>query len=259
MANWWKLFWFSTLGAALAAAVVVGAAGCGKPKYPACDGDADCKKPEKCVNKKCVQCATNNDCGQGQLCSNGTCQKLPGYCDSDTDCNPFQVCKGHKCTFCSADNECGPGGQCRSGKCIRKGMCEKDGDCAEDEDCVNNRCQKYQRPTSNLPTCKIDPVFFGFDQYTLNDDAKNIIQKDFDCLNANKNHNFAVVGYTDPRGTVEYNISLSDDRAQAVATYLARLGIDPARMHKVPKGSSEAKGTDESGWKQDRRVEIVWE
>lgn len=259
MANWWKLFWFSTLGAALAAAVVVGSAGCGKPKYPACDGDADCKKPEKCVNKKCVQCATNNDCGQGQLCSNGTCQKLPGYCDSDNDCDPFQVCKGHKCTFCSNDNECGPGGQCRAGKCFRKGMCEKDGDCAEDEDCVNNRCQKFQRPTSNLPTCKIDPVFFGFDQYTLNDEAKNIIQKDFDCLNANKDHNFAVVGYTDPRGTVEYNISLSDDRAQAVATYLARLGIDPARMHKVPKGSSEAKGADESGWRQDRRVEIVWE
>jgi peptidoglycan-associated lipoprotein len=254
MANWRKLLWISSI----VAAAFLAACG-GKPKYPACDGDKDCKAPEKCVNKKCVMCAADADCGEGKMCSNGSCEPLPGWCASDNDCDPSQTCKDHKCTFCTADTECGVGGQCRAGKCLRKGMCDKDTDCAEDEDCVGGRCQKYQRPTANLPTCPLDPVFFGFDVYLLSDDAKTTLQKDFDCLNANKGHNFAVVGYTDPRGTVEYNISLSDDRAQAVATYLARLGIDPVRMHKVPKGSSESKGSDESGWAHDRRVEIVWE
>jgi peptidoglycan-associated lipoprotein len=252
MANWRQLLWFS---------LILAAACGGKPKYPACDGDADCKKPEKCVNKKCVTCAADADCGPGKACSAGSCVPLPGYCDDDSGCDAFQVCKGHKCTFCTSDTECGPGGQCRSGRCIRPGMCEKDADCAEDEDCdtTTHKCKKFQRPTTNLPKCALAPVYFGFDVYILSDEAKQILQKDFDCLNANKDRNFAVVGYTDPRGTVEYNVSLSDDRAQAVATYLARLGIDPSRMHKVPKGSSEAKGHDEAGWAQDRRVEIVWE
>jgi peptidoglycan-associated lipoprotein len=253
MANFRQLFWISWSVALLALAA------CPGPKYPACDGDKDCKAPEKCVNKKCVQCAADPDCGDGKTCNAGQCVAVQGYCGSDSDCDPFQVCKNHKCTFCSADNECGPGGQCRAGKCLRKGFCDKDTDCGEDEDCVNNRCQKFSRPTSGLPTCPLEAIYFGFDQYTLSDDGKNLLQKNFECLNANKTRNFAVVGYTDPRGTVEYNIGLSDDRAQAVATYLARLGIEPARMHKVPKGSGEAKGTEESGWAKDRRVEIQWE
>jgi peptidoglycan-associated lipoprotein len=258
MANWRKLLWFSWILAGIVALACAAACG-GKPTYPACDGDSDCKKPERCVNKKCVQCLADADCGPGKACSAGECKPLPGYCDDDSGCSPFEVCKEHKCTFCASDTECGVGGKCKSGKCFRPGMCEKDTDCAEDEDCVNNRCTKYQRPTANLPTCPLDPVFFGFDVYTLSDEAKKVLEKDYDCLNANKNRNFAVVGYTDPRGTVEYNIGLSDDRAQAVATYLARFGIDPARIHKVPKGSAEAKGTDESGWAKDRRVEFVWE
>lgn len=264
MANWRQLFWFScalTLG-------VVGALGCGaKPVYPACDGDDDCKKPdqkegeksEKCVNKKCVQCADASDCSAGKTCTAGACVPLPGYCDDDADCSPFETCKNHKCTFCTADAECGIGGKCRSGRCFRTGMCEKDADCADDEDCVGNRCQKYSKPASKLPTCPLESIYFGFDQYQLSEEAKQALQKDFDCLAANKGNNFAVVGHTDPRGTVEYNIGLSDDRAQAVATYLSRLGIDPVRIHKVPKGSAEAKGIDESGWSKDRRVEIVWE
>jgi outer membrane protein OmpA-like peptidoglycan-associated protein len=105
----------------------------------------------------------------------------------------------------------------------------------------------------------MEKVYFGFDVYTLSDAAKQSLEKAYDCLQANKDRNIAVVGHTDARGTVEYNIGLSDDRAQAVITYLGRLGIDPARMHKVPKGSGEARGASEAGYAEDRRVEFVWE
>ena len=66
-------------------------------------------------------------------------------------------------------------------------------------------------------------------------------------------------GHTDPRGTEEYNIALSERRAQTVADYLARLGIDPARFRVVPRGETQATGTSESGWSRDRRVEIEWQ
>lgn len=237
--------------------VVLWACG-GKPKYPSCDGDKDCKPKERCVLKKCVQCGDNTHCPEGTECVNGGCKPSAGFCNGDSDCGLLEVCKNHKCTSCENDGECGPGGKCRSGKCIRPGNCETDQDCPEDQDCVNFRCVK-PGSTSKKPSCALEPVFFGFDVYTLSDAAKTSLTKNFDCLKANPTSPVAVIGHTDARGTVEYNVTLSDDRAQAVITYLGRMGIDPARMHKVPKGAAEAKGVDEAGFANDRRVELVWE
>ena len=254
MLNLRKLLLFCLLAAVLAAL------GCsGRPKYPACDGDKDCQPKERCVNKKCVQCKDNMDCPEGTACVAGGCKPIEGYCNSDTDCGPLGLCKNHKCVACNVDSECGPNATCRAGKCIRPGTCETDEDCPEDQDCVNNRCVKVGQGSSNIPSCPLDAVFFGFDEYTLSDASKATLSKAYDCLQANKDRTVAVVGHTDARGTVEYNISLSDDRAQAVITYLGRLGIDPARMRKVPKGSSEAQGADEASYAKDRRVEFVWE
>jgi peptidoglycan-associated lipoprotein len=67
-----------------------------------------------------------------------------------------------------------------------------------------------------------------------------------------------VIGTTDARGPDEYNIGLSDDRAQAVVTYLTRLGVDASRLHKVPLGEGEATGTDEAGYAKDRKVRFQW-
>jgi peptidoglycan-associated lipoprotein len=245
----------------LVALVIGGAVGCGRPKYPSCDGDKDCKAPEKCVNKKCVPCRDNMDCPEGQQCSaTNSCEPLPGWCAGDNDCGVFEVCKNNKCSPCASDGECGPGGTCREGKCIRPGTCESDDDCPEDQDCVNNRCVRPGLGTNiKMPSCPMAPVYFGFDVYTLSDDAKALLQKNYECLQANRDRTVAVVGHTDPRGTIEYNISLSDDRAQAVVTYLGRLGVDPARLRKVPKGSGEATGSDEASYAKDRRVEFQWE
>ena len=63
------------------------------------------------------------------------------------------------------------------------------------------------------------------------------------------------MGHTDPSGTDEYNIALSERRAQTVADYLARLGIDPARLQVVPKGETEPTWLGDD---KDRRVEFQW-
>jgi peptidoglycan-associated lipoprotein len=67
-----------------------------------------------------------------------------------------------------------------------------------------------------------------------------------------------LVGHTDPRGTEEYNLALSDQRAQAVRRYLENLGVPSGRLVVVPKGELEAQGTDEQTWAEDRRVELIW-
>ena len=62
-------------------------------------------------------------------------------------------------------------------------------------------------------------------------------------------------GHTDTSGTEEYNIALSERRAQSVADYLSRLGSDPAKMQVVPKGETEPTGLGDD---KDRRVEFNW-
>ena len=71
---------------------------------------------------------------------------------------------------------------------------------------------------------------------------------------------FMVAGHTDGTGSVVYNQSLSERRAQAVATYLtAHHGI--SSTHLIMKGYGEAKpiasNESESGQALNRRVEFI--
>jgi peptidoglycan-associated lipoprotein len=245
--------------ASLAAAVVttcalLAAAGCGgKPKYPSCDGDKDCKKGEHCIDKKCVQCGDDSHCAEGETCKAGACVKKG--CSTDDDCADGKVCKDGQCVACESDGECGPGGRCDNGACIRPGQCKKDEDCADDEDCIDGRCQGAGAGAAGA--CNLTTVYFDFDTSVIREDSRSVLEANAQCLKSANRASY-VVGHTDPRGTEEYNIALADGRARAVADYLARLGIDPAKLQIVPKGEAEATGGDESTWTKDRRVEFEW-
>lgn len=251
--TWWT---------ALTIGLVLAATGCPdkKPRYPTCNGDKDCKPGEKCVNKRCVRCATDADCGPGQTCVDGACQATASWCSSDGDCDDGKVCRDNTCVPCQADADCGEGGRCIDGGCLRKGQCRTDDDCPEDEDCVNGVCTRAYGGNEGgmTPRCTLEVVYFGFDQYALDDAAKAILQRNVECLSTTPRR-VAVIGMTDPRGPDEYNISLSDNRAQAVITYLVRMGVDAGRLRKVPRGEADAVGTDEASWSRDRRVELSWD
>ncbi len=245
----------------VAAALIL--AGCPdkRPKYPACAGDKDCKTGEKCENKQCIKvCKADADCGPGKTCKDGSCEPIPGWCSADGDCPNGEVCKDHMCTACQSDAECGEGGKCKDGGCLRKGQCKVDEDCAEDEDCVKGVCVKGGKAGGDKtpPNCTLETVYFGFNEYTLSDDTKATLEKNQQCM-SQTTLDVKVVGTTDPRGPDEYNISLSDDRAQSVITYLSRLGVEPARLHKVPLGKGEAQGTDDATWAKDRKVRFEWQ
>jgi len=234
-------------------------AGCpDKPKYPACSGDKDCKEGERCVDKKCVQCATDADCKEGETCNDANaCVKKDGWCDTDADCPDRKICREHACVACESDDQC-EGGRCSNGQCIKPGECAVDEDCEDDEDCVDGTCQRLGLGgTPPDVGCQLATVYFDFDTSTIRADQRDTLQANVECLNQSDRQVY-LVGHTDPRGTDEYNIALSDGRARAVADYLAALGIDPARFQIVPKGETEATGTDESSWPMDRKVELQW-
>ena len=69
-------------------------------------------------------------------------------------------------------------------------------------------------------------------------------------LKANTNYNVEVTGFADKdTGTPEYNLDLSQRRAQAVADELVNTyGIDPSRIAVVAKGSAEQAYPDHNNW-----------
>ena len=239
-------------------ALTVAFLGTGCPdKYPSCETDKDCKPKEFCVANKCQQCRDSNDCPAGQACKTGKCEPVPGYCRSKADCPANQECIASKCKACANDKEC-PGGQhCVKGACTAKKPCKSDNDCPQDEDCINGFCTKEKAPPPPSTQCTLDAVFFDFNESALTTEATATLARDADCLKK-VGRAVTLVGHTDPRGTQEYNLALSEKRAQSVRDHLGRLGVDGTKVSVLPRGSLDAKGTDEPSWAQDRRVDFSW-
>jgi peptidoglycan-associated lipoprotein len=208
-----------------------------KPKYPKCDNDKDCKEREYCVNGQCQQCRDDKDCKAGEKCNQGRCEaqsSMSVRCSDDLQCPDGQSCIDGMCKPCASDGECGPGGKCDKGRCARGTAGKGDGQSG----------------------CNFEPVFFDFNENVLSTEATAAIDHNAECLKAAAPASLTLTGHTDPRGTEEYNLALSDKRAQAVRDRLQRVGAQTSSVKLIPKGELEAGGTDESGWAKDRRVDF---
>jgi len=231
------------------------AAGCGDTsKPPGCKVDKDCKSPLVCGAGKCVACTSDAQCPAGKRCSGNACIAAP-ECLNDKQCPSGQVCQAGKCKACAADTECGPGGSCQAGACTPGKPCSKDDQCADDEDCVNGVCRKAGAATAGDASCTLATVYFGFDDSTVQASERDRLSANVACIESTKGKGVYLIGHTDTSGTEEYNIALSERRAQSVADYMSRLGTDPARMQVVPKGETQPTGLGDD---KDRRVEFQW-
>jgi len=228
-----------------------------KPKYPNCTTDQDCKENQFCIDRSCVECSKDSHCNSGETCEDNVCVKPE--CTQDNECDEGKICKNNKCQACKKNSDCGPGGTCNEGICKKPTSCEIDEDCADDEDCIDGTCQKpWKEEVSSTPPCDLKTIFFGFDEYTVPPEGRDIADENAECIKKATNLSVTLMGYTDNRGPEEYNIALSGNRANSVANYLVRIGISRSRFKVVPKGESGATGTDEESYQEDRRVEFLW-
>ena len=104
-------------------------------------------------------------------------------------------------------------------------------------------------------------IYFAFDKADLSDEARRTLRANADWLKTHASHGVVVQGHCDERGTIEYNLSLGQRRAQTVKDYLGSLGVDGSRVRTVSYGEERplASGHDESSWAQNRRAEFVVE
>jgi len=113
---------------------------------------------------------------------------------------------------------------------------------------------KILRACGNLPA-----AHFAFDSSSVQPEAAATLDALARCFTtgALAGRSMLLIGHTDARGEVEYNIALGQRRAGSVAGYLAGRGLPRARVGTTSRGEFDATGTDDAGWARDRKVDVT--
>jgi peptidoglycan-associated lipoprotein len=102
-------------------------------------------------------------------------------------------------------------------------------------------------------------VLFDFDSYTINSSEKNALNSQIKYIEDNScNVDTSIAGHADNRGTIEYNIVLGKNRANAVSSYLkGNVKCKNFKAKTISYGKSKpiASGDDEYSYAQNRRAE----
>lgn len=105
----------------------------------------------------------------------------------------------------------------------------------------------------------LQQVHFVSGKATILPDSHALLNQVIDAIVSNGIKKFRIEGHTDNRGGKKKNQQLSLDRAQAVADYLAKNGIDPTHIEVKGFGDSRpvAPNLTARGRELNRRVEFV--
>jgi peptidoglycan-associated lipoprotein len=234
--------------ASVAALVATTGSGCGGPSYPLCDNDEQCNADGHkgvCVDRKCVECRDDAACGVGRKCQAGACTDITGYCDDTHACPAGSTCTANRChepptakvekpfVECDDTKPCASGARCENGHCVA--------------------------PPQGGPGCTDFPApKFDYESPEVRSDSRAVLERLAQCMTKGtlKGAQVLLTGHCDPRGEQEFNMSLGDNRAEAVKVFLVGLGVPPDKIRTSSRGELDASGMDESGWLNDRRVDI---
>ena len=103
-------------------------------------------------------------------------------------------------------------------------------------------------------------VYFDFDKSDIEPEFLDTLTAHAKYLVANPSQKIRIEGYTDERGTVEYNIALGDRRAQAVRRFMLFQGVNADQITTVSYGEAHPadSGHDETAWSKNRRAVVVY-
>jgi peptidoglycan-associated lipoprotein len=111
--------------------------------------------------------------------------------------------------------------------------------------------------SSNVNRNVYPPVYFQFDSFTVSGEEMGKIQSVASQMQSG-NATVIIAGFTDERGTEEYNRALGEKRAQAVRDALIGAGANAAMLQTVSFGEEEPadSGSGEGAWSKNRRAEF---
>jgi len=114
-------------------------------------------------------------------------------------------------------------------------------------------------PEAGTKIISLEGTHFDFDKSTLKPEAIPKLQEAVRIMSENPGIKVNIEGHTDSMGSDEYNMRLSDRRAQAVESFMVTKGVAADRL--TPKGYGESRpvATNDTaaGRAQNRRVDLI--
>lgn len=116
----------------------------------------------------------------------------------------------------------------------------------------------YLAPVEVGEIIRLNNIFFDYDKATLRPESFPELERVVDFLKTSPKVEIELSGHTDDKGSDNYNLTLSQQRAKAVVDYIISKGIAPSRM--IAKGYGETKpvatNETEEGRQLNRRVQF---
>ncbi|MBI5330486.1 MAG: peptidoglycan-associated lipoprotein Pal [Betaproteobacteria bacterium] len=102
---------------------------------------------------------------------------------------------------------------------------------------------------------------YDYDSAAIKEEYGAILEAHAKYLKGNKAANVILQGHADERGSREYNLALGQRRSEGVSKALQLLGVPDAQVEAVSLGEEKplAEGNEEAAWRQNRRVEILYQ
>ncbi len=103
-------------------------------------------------------------------------------------------------------------------------------------------------------------VYFDYDSSDIRPDYLSVLRAHAQYLATNPSAGLTLEGHADERGTREYNLALSEQRARRVKQFMMAEGVAAGQLNDLSYGEERPvdPGQGEGAWAQNRRVEIVY-
>ncbi len=104
---------------------------------------------------------------------------------------------------------------------------------------------------------QFSPIYFAYDSISVSDAEMSKVEQVATAMKAQSN-TLIIAGFTDERGTEEYNRGLGEKRAQAVREALISQGVSAGKIQTVSFGEEMPAdpGSGDSAWALNRRAEF---
>lgn len=115
------------------------------------------------------------------------------------------------------------------------------------------------QPLNKGATTILNNIFFDFDSYEIRDESFTELRKVQKFLKANPKVRIEISGHTDTKGTDEYNLQLSKQRAKSVYEYLLKNEIPESQITYKGYGSKKplVPNDSEEHMAMNRRIEFT--
>ena len=228
---------------------------------PDTDGDGIPDKDDACPEEKGTK--ENKGCpdtdGDGVLDKDDACPEVAGLKEfngcPDTDGDGIAD-KDDKCP-----NEKGPkeNNGCPFQDRDGDGVLDKDDLCPDVKGTASNKgCPEVTETIQKQLNEYAKTILFHTGKATIQDASAQVLDQIVNVLNEYKSSRFTVEGHTDSTGNKAKNLTLSQERADAVKAYLINKGIDSSRLEAKGFGQDSpiASNKTAQGRALNRRVEI---